>query len=225
MREKRQPTKDTFTNLPPDKRSKIEAALVGEFAAKGYRNASLNTMVKAAGIAKGSLYQYFANKEAIFFHVFNLFVRTVKGMVQPPAERGALAQGFWEVVRQTMLAGVAFVEQYPDYYQLYLNVLFEHEVPEREELISRVRLFSMEFFGPLAEEGQRQGVVNPGVPVAMVVFVIDAALDRFLQGYARSYMDGGLKLAAKQGPALIAEIDVLIAALQHGLAGQGGKAN
>lgn len=220
MKARIQSTKDTFLNLPPEKRLKIEAALVSEFAAKGYQNASLNTVVKALRIAKGSLYQYFSNKESIFLYIFDQFVRAVKDIVQQPDENEELGQDFWAVVRRTMLAGVAFIEHYPDYYQLYLNVLFEHEIPNREELISRVRLFSLDFFGPLAQQGQREGTVNPAVPVAMVVFLIDAALDRFLQGYARSYLDGGLNLAAKDGPALTAEIDLLIYALKNGLAGQ-----
>ncbi len=214
------PPKDTFSNLPVDKRSKIEAALVKEFASKGYQKASLNAVVNSVGIAKGSLYQYFANKEAIFLYVFDLFTQMVKTMVQRPAESDLPGFDLWAAVRRTILSGVAFIDTYPDFYQLYLNVLFEHEVPQREELIARVRLFSMEYFGPLVVQGQGQGTVAAKVPVKMVVFLIDAALDRFLQGYARSYLDGGLGLAAKDGPGLIAEIDLLIDTLQNGLAGQ-----
>jgi len=209
--------KDTFSNLPAEKKLKIEAALVKEFASKGYQKASLNTVVNSLGIAKGSLYQYFANKESIFLHIFDLFTGMVKGMLKRPTGLESPELDLWGAVRRTILSGIAFIDGYPDFYQLYLNVLFEHEVPQREELISRVRLFSMEYFGPLVAQGQAQGSVNAGVPVAMVVFLIDAALDRFLQGYARSYLDGGLGLATKDGPGLIAEIDLLIETLKNGL--------
>lgn len=211
--------KDTFSNLPLDKRLKVEAALVKEFAGKGYQKASLNTVVNSLGIAKGSLYQYFVNKEAIFLYIFDRFTLLIKAMLPRPGEPASPAPDLWAAVRQTILAGISFVDDYPDFYQLYLNVLFEHEVPRRQELIARVRLFSMEYFGPLVVSGQARGAVTRAVPVAMVVFLIDAALDRFLQGYARSYLDGGLGLAAKDGPGLTAEIDQLLAALQHGLAG------
>lgn len=214
MQERLSTPKDTFSKLPAAKRLKIEAALVREFAASGYQRASLNTVVKGLGIAKGSLYQYFANKEAIFLYIFERFTRMVKDMVQgqTPPEPG---QGLWEAVRGTFLAGIAFIDRYPDYYRLYLTVLFEHEVPRREELISRVRLFSREYFGPLISQGQEEGTVAL-VPVAVVVFVIDAVLDRFLQGYARSYLDGGLGLAAKDRLALEAEVGLLIDSLKHG---------
>lgn len=208
--------KDTFTNLPVDKRLKIEAALVKEFAANGFQKASLNTVVRELGIAKGSLYQYFANKEMIFLYVFDQFVRRVKETVQQPAVPEHDLD-LWTAVRRTILAGIAFIDRYPDHYQLYLTVLFEQDVPRREELIAKVRLFSMEYFGPLISQGQGRGEVA-AMPVAMVVFVIDAVLDRFLQGYARAYLDGGLGLAAKDRPALLDEIDLLIEALKHGVA-------
>lgn len=211
------PPKDTFANLPPDKRLKIEAALVREFAAKGYQKASLNTVVNSLGIAKGSLYQYFANKEAIFLYIFDQFTRMVKDSLRRPVE-GESGIDLWTAVRRTILAGIAFIDRYPDYYHLYLNVLFDHDVPHREELIAKVRVFSREYFGPLIARGQGQGQVAT-MPVTMVVFFIDAVLDRFLQGYARSYLDGGLGLAAMDGPGLIIEVELLIEALRHGLAG------
>ena len=46
----------------------LTAALT-EFADQGYQAASLNRMVAQAGIAKGSLYQYFPNKEGIFAYL------------------------------------------------------------------------------------------------------------------------------------------------------------
>lgn len=210
--------KHTFNNLPPDKRLKIESALVKEFAVNGYQKASLNTVVKTLGIAKGSLYQYFSNKESIFLYVFDQFTQLVKNMVQEKGsgEDGGAKMELWAAVRRTILAGINFIDTYPEFYQVYLNILFEHDVPHREELIAKVRLFSLEFFGPLISAGQIQGKVVR-IPVPMAVFLIDAVLDRFLQGYARSYLDGGLGLATKDQAALIAEVDQLIDTMKHGL--------
>ena len=220
MKTRNSSPKNTFTKLPADKRQKIEAALVKEFASNGFQKASLNTVVKELGIAKGSLYQYFSNKESIFLYIFDQFTMLVKSMVQETPEPQA-ALGLWQAVRRTILAGIAFIDRYPDSYQLYLNVLFEHDVPHREELIAKVRLFSMEYFGPLIAQGQARGEVAP-IPVAMVVFVIDAVLDRFLQGYARSYLDGGLGLATKDRATLMAEVDLLIETLRNGLSSEVG---
>jgi AcrR family transcriptional regulator len=207
--------KNTFWNLPADKRRRIEEALVAEFAGQGYRRASLNRVVRELGIAKGSLYQYFANKEGIFLFVFERFTRLVKESVGKPEVVGC--GDFWEIVRQVILAGVSFIDRYPLYYQLYLNVLFEHDVPRREEIIRHVRLFSLEYFGPLIGDGQRRGVIRSEISARMVVFMIDAAMDRFLQSYARSYLDDGLDLANKDKTEIIADIDMMLDVLRCGL--------
>ncbi|MDD5759392.1 MAG: TetR/AcrR family transcriptional regulator [Desulfobulbaceae bacterium] len=217
MQERLSSPTNTFSKLPAEKKAKIEAALLKEFADKGYQKASLNTVVGSLGIAKGSLYQYFANKESIFLYIFDLFTAKVKGMLQRSSGHELPQADLWQAVRRTMFAGIAFIDRYPDFYQLYLNVLFEHEVPQREELISRVRLFPMEYFGPLVALGQAQGRISRAVPLSMVVFLIDASLDRFLQGYARSYLDGGLGLATMGPSELVAEVDLLIKTLKNGL--------
>lgn len=209
--------KNTFWNLPDDKRRRIEEALVLEFASQGYRKASLNRVVKELGIAKGSLYQYFANKEGIFLFIFERFTRLVKEMAGKQAELSE-AGDFWKIVRRVLLAGVAFVDKYPVYYQFYLQALFEHDVPRREDIIRQVRLFSWEYFGPLVKEGQRRGLIRSEISGRMVVFMIDAAMDRFLQGYARSYLDDGLGLTGKGRTEIVTEIEMMLDVLRHGLA-------
>ncbi len=54
--------KDTWHNLPPEKRNRVLAVATAEFVAHGYTDASLNRIANQAEIAKGSLFQYFENK-------------------------------------------------------------------------------------------------------------------------------------------------------------------
>ena len=57
----------TFLNLPPEKRQRIEAVALDEFARHPFDLASLSRIIKRTGISKGSLYQYFSDKVDIFF--------------------------------------------------------------------------------------------------------------------------------------------------------------
>lgn len=208
--------KQTFMNLPPQKRAGIVHAAVCEFARHGYQRASLNNVVKQLGISKGSLYQYFDNKEALFLHVFDHFTQQVKWYVKASVTEND-RDDFFAVARQVLLAGIAFIDNHPEYFQVYLKVLFERDVPHRVELVSRVRLFSMEYFGPLADRAMGQGVLRSDIPARKVVFILDAMLDRFLQGYAQPYLDGGLALAGMSAIRLHEEIDSMVAVLRTGL--------
>ena len=71
-------------SLPPEaRRAAILAAALEEFTARGYEGARLDDVAKRAGVAKGTIYLYFADKEA-------LFQELVRSMVSPVL--GALTQ-------------------------------------------------------------------------------------------------------------------------------------
>ena len=59
------PTK-TFVSLNNKKQDLIFQVALQEFADCGYTQASTNTICKKAGISKGSMFQYFPNKEDLF---------------------------------------------------------------------------------------------------------------------------------------------------------------
>ena len=56
----------TFYNLPPAKREKLLRAARAEFARVPYDQVSINRIVRAAGIPRGSFYMYFSDKEELF---------------------------------------------------------------------------------------------------------------------------------------------------------------
>ena len=207
--------KNTFSNLAVEKQALIVAAAVHEFACQGYQKASMNTIVKTAGIAKGSLYQYFHNKESLFVFIFDRFTELVKKTVKQA--QANLTGDFFDLLRQVLLAGVTFIDKHPDYFQIYLKVLFEQNIPHRRQLLSKVRLFSQEFFGPLCADAQKQGALRQDVPLEVVIFILDATLDRFLQSYAQSYLDCGLDLQEKDRQALLVDVDMILLVLQEGL--------
>ena len=58
-----------FAKLPPAQQQAILRAALDEFAAHGFHDASLNRVIEAAGISKGSMYYYFDGKEDLYAHV------------------------------------------------------------------------------------------------------------------------------------------------------------
>lgn len=55
--------KETFLNLPEEKKKKIIKAAQDEFERVPLEQASIKNIVENAGIARGSFYQYFESKE------------------------------------------------------------------------------------------------------------------------------------------------------------------
>ena len=57
-----------------DKREAILRAAAGLFAHRGFSGTVMADIAVAAGVGKGTVYQYFANKEDLFFEVFRWVV-------------------------------------------------------------------------------------------------------------------------------------------------------
>ena len=60
-----------FLELSEEKKERIISGALDEFAANRFDNASTNTIVKKAGISKGSLFKYFENKEDLYFYLID----------------------------------------------------------------------------------------------------------------------------------------------------------
>lgn len=61
--------KQTYLNLPQDKKERIFNAGVLEFSYHDVNNASVNTIVRIANISKGSFYQYFEDKNDFYWYI------------------------------------------------------------------------------------------------------------------------------------------------------------
>ena len=64
----------TFLNLPAQKQEKLLEAATREFSRRPYTEASINQIIKDAGIPRGSFYMYFTDKEDLFRYLLSGYV-------------------------------------------------------------------------------------------------------------------------------------------------------
>jgi AcrR family transcriptional regulator len=182
---------ETFANLPEDKRQRVLDAAIEEFAEHGFQGASMNRLAARLAIAKGSIFQYFGSKEGLFGFAFGRAVELFKGPLKAARER-ARGQGFFEVLRQSLLAGMEFIAKHPRIHRIYLKMLHNEDFPLRERVLGQVRAASAKYFRPLVLEGIRRGELRADLDPDLAVYVLDTLLDRFLQSLAAAPLDGGL---------------------------------
>lgn len=63
--------KPTFLNLPKEKQEVLIDAAKKEFSRVPLYDASISNIIKDAGIPRGSFYQYFEDKEDVFFYLLD----------------------------------------------------------------------------------------------------------------------------------------------------------
>ena len=91
--------RSTFFNLPEDKRARVVEALKVEFAARPYARASVDRVIAAAGVSKGSFYQYFENKEDAYAHLVRELVSASVDLAGDPVPEAPFEEVLAEIVR------------------------------------------------------------------------------------------------------------------------------
>lgn len=68
----------TFFHLPEEKRENLLRCARNEFARVPYPDASINRIIHAAGIPRGSFYMYFEDKADLFHHILSAYSRRLE---------------------------------------------------------------------------------------------------------------------------------------------------
>jgi AcrR family transcriptional regulator len=143
--------KPTFHNLPEAKREKLLAAAIDEFAAHPFREASLDRIAAAAGVSKGSLYQYFDDKAELHRHVLEtLGARREASVVAAPAG------SFFDRLEATFLSGLDELRASPKLAALGARLTSDTSQPEVRAMTKAGHERAVAYFrGELAAAARR----------------------------------------------------------------------
>ena len=190
-----------FRNLKPEKRDKVFKAALSEFASKGYRGASMNSVVKAAEISKGSLFQYFRSKSDLFDGVVEIAVNQVKDYLKEVRERSASCS-FPERLQDLLRAGFAFIDRHPLLARIYFHLLQSGEAPFGADRVSRLHKLSNEFLAQMIEEAIELGELRDDLDVERTAFLVNGLLEMLLRAYYTEHLAPGLGLYKGKGEPL-----------------------
>lgn len=163
--------KETFFNLPEDKRQTITELAIEEFASKPYKNASISRIVNRAGIAKGSFYQYFENKKDLYLYLIQLTVNektAFLGSVPPPP-----GGNIFQHLRWMVDVGLNFEFSNPRLAQISYRALYD-DVPLPDETLATIRKGSLAYFSTLVERGIQTGDIDPDIEPGVAAFLFNA---------------------------------------------------
>jgi AcrR family transcriptional regulator len=167
--------KQTFFNLPEDKRRLIEDVSIEEFAGGGFEAASISHIVSRAGIAKGSFYQYFDDKHDLFMHLVNLFTQEKHAYfkaLQPPASN----MDFFAYLRWLFSAGYAYATTQSKLNRAVSRVLFGEGL-FMGETFKEAREISARMFADLIRQASTRGDIDPAIDPIVSAFIVETLLN------------------------------------------------
>ncbi len=163
--------KETFNQLPSEKREKILQTAAILFADQGFARTDMAQIAKRAGVAKGSLYNYFESKEDLYLYVCRDGIersrQEVYGDIRPE----------WDLYRQIdhiFRRGAAFVLANPQYARLYLNNASSGMERFADQLSLEVEKYTSDHLKRIIADGMSRCIVREDVDVSLASFLINS---------------------------------------------------
>lgn len=188
----------TFDNLPADKRARFIEAALDEFSAHPYDQASISRIVARLGIAKGSVYQYFDGKVALFSWLVEESGRQKLAVVRPgeaPLEADLFGRLRWMYVQ-----GLRFQASRPRWARIGLRVMEPSRDPAIAALRQRHGAMARAFLRAQLLAGQAEGSVRADLDLDAAVPLVQSLLtEGLLRAFlARAGVEDSLDAAVSQ---------------------------
>lgn len=171
----------TFFNLPDAKRQGIIDCAIAEFASTDYDSASISNITKQAKIAKGSFYQYFADKKDLYLYLIDLAteqkIAYFKASHPPESQPPESQINFFAYLRWLFSASTQFELIHPAFYQI-VNRGFYSELPFRDEVLQRTQAASSGYIQELVEQGIARGDIDASIDPDLAVFMLNTLIYR-----------------------------------------------
>ena len=201
--------KETFFNLPDEKRAAICSAAIEEFAANSFGQASVNRIVSKAGIAKGSFYQYFENKKDLFLYLLQLAGEAKLNYLSPVMQNPE-QHDFFTLLRELYLSGIQFAVAYPHYAEIGKRLLESKGSPIYEAVMGDNVPAAHEFFETLLKNAIGRGEIRADIDLKMFAYLIAAMNTTVMEYYIEH-------VAPNYGEKMLTTIDQFIDFLRHGI--------
>ena len=189
-----------FKKLPPEKSEQILETAAKEFAAHGYKEASLNKILAKAGISKGAAYYYFDNKADLYVTTVTRYATELLESLIVDFE-GLTALTFWPALQNL------YEQQFTQFAERpWVFGVVKSDGPMDKEALANTQLgnYAQDAEGMLESilrQGMALGVVRTDLPDELLfslVMALDDAHDKWLLNQMPTMTKKELQAAAGQ---------------------------
>ena len=150
----------TWARLDAERRAAVVAAAEAEFAAHGFSRGSLNVIARRAGVAKGSLFQYFADKRDLYAFICDVASQRVRSYMEDRIRELDASRPFFEFLTDLLDAWVTYFAEHPRERALHAAANFEVETDARVSVRAVVHRHYLEVLRPLVQDARGRGDVR-----------------------------------------------------------------
>ncbi len=151
----------TFINLEAEKRKRIVDATVEEFASKPYEQVMISDIIKKAKIPRGSFYQYFIDKEDLYFYIIDVIKQEKMSFLQNTLNN---LEGlkFLDLVRKLYEDGIKFALKYPSYVKI-MDFLMKNKNPLYDRMLAENLGYAEQIYTALIDKDKAKGYIKEDI--------------------------------------------------------------
>jgi AcrR family transcriptional regulator len=136
-------------------------AAEAEFAERGFSGGSLNTIVREAGISKGSLFQYFDDKADLYAHLAELASVRIRERMERRIAELAWDEDFFGALSEMIRFWTEYFVNHPVDRAITAAVNLEPDPSTRTAVRVAVNRHYVEALGPLLADAEAAGALRP----------------------------------------------------------------
>ncbi len=163
--------KQTFFNLPQEKRNRIIEVAIDEFAQNSFLNASISKIAENSNTAKGSMYQYFENKKDLYKYVLEISALKKQNYLMD-CLKDLDHLYFIDIIRELYIKGLEFAGDNPKLASIANNFTKEGDAKFKEEIMGAGTTKSNQFFEILITKAKEKGQINPEIDTKVGAYLI-----------------------------------------------------
>ena len=177
-------------NQSQSRRELIVDAAMRHFAEHGYRGTRVEDVAAEVGVAKGTVFLHFGNKEGLFLAAFERAVGQIPAWLDAPEE--VIARGFWVVLDYWLERTEEFLKQEWIPNRVAMMGRYDTDLGLRRPIDRFMR--REDPYGTLefVEFGVRRGEIRDDVDVEMLAAMLDWVAERFQDALGSEELDPGL---------------------------------
>lgn len=188
--------KQTFENLPEEKRARILTSATKEFAMHGFDDANIVSIAKKAEVSVGSLYKYFNSKRDLFLTVIDFGINLLTAVLESIAVSDKdLLFKVEKIIREIQ----RFSRENSTLINLYNHMTVENDPLSAKTFVSEMESVTSKIYRTAIEEGKKSGEVRSDIDSAYAAFMLDNIFMSLQFAYSCNYYRERFNVYVRQG--------------------------
>lgn len=211
--------KETFKNLNNEKQEIIMRSAIKKFCSQGYEKANIGEIAKDAGVAKGSMYQYFENKKELFLYslrwAMELLMKKYNKYITIPDDNTNIFDFLYNSSREIMLQmreereAVIFIQDV--FLGKYMNLM--------DESMEYMMKVSDDYLYEFIRQGKMKGFIRKDMDDKILCLYITGASLKFKEYIMSRARNSGEDIIDEPFEIYEKELKDMIELLKHGMMG------